>query len=203
MSFSPKDPLLRFVLWTLVWLPVFFTLWYLLAPLLLAPLTLIGQALLTWLYPDQIESLGLQGHHLQVLTRLPFTLPDGRTGLITLDVNILKYTYNLPLLMALLFATQDRHFSANRLIVCYLALLPFQLWGLVFEVLMQLGFRAGPDAARQMGLDGPIKNLLALGYQFGVLMLPAISATAIWLALNRDFIASLIQHPRQQPPSVQ
>lgn len=186
-----NDPLLRFSLWTLFWLPLFFTFWYLLAPLLLVPLVLLTQGVLSLLFPGMIEQIQLASSNMVILTQFPLILSDGRNGLVTIEINALKYAYNLPLLMALLFAAQEKDFSSTRILLCYIALLPFQLWGICFEFLLHLSFRSTPELAQQLGLAGNIRNFIGLGYQFGVLMLPAISAAAIWVAMNRRFIAAL------------
>lgn len=193
----PSDPLWRFVLATLLWLPLFFTFWYLLAPVLLSPLVYLFKGVFAVIYPDLISQIGIDGVNVHVITSLTVNDPSGRTGNVAMDLNALKYAYSLPLLMALLFAAQERDFSSTRMIVCYLLLLPFQLWGLVFEFLMNLAFRVGPVIPEQLGLDGDIRHFVALAYQMGVLMLPAISAASIWVALNRRFILSLFPAHRQ------
>jgi len=199
MSNSPiiKDPLWRFILATLFWLPVFFAFWYLLSPILLSPLVWLLKGLFAIIQPGLILQAGLDGAALHVITSLPLEAPDGRVGQLSLDINALKYAYNLPLLMALLFAAQERDFSSTRLILCYVVLLPFQLWGISFELLMNLAFNAGSDVPVQLGLDGSLRHIIALSYQLGVLMLPAISAATIWVGMNRRFIAQLMVYKRQ------
>jgi hypothetical protein len=193
-----KDPLWRFIVATLFWLPVFFAFWYLLAPVLLAPLVWLLKGVFAVIYPGLLDQAGLSGATMHVVTSLTVTAPDGREGHIALDINALKYAYNLPLLMALLFAAQDRDFSSNRIILCYLVLLPFQLWGVVFEILMNLAFRVGPDIPVQLHLDSAVRHFIALAYQLGVLMLPAISAATLWVGMNQRFIASLMLWRRQK-----
>lgn len=193
-----KDPLWRFILATLFWLPVFFAFWYLLAPVLLAPLVWLLKGVFAVIYPGLIDQAGLNGATLHVITSLTVIAPDGREGQISLDINALKYAYNLPLLMALLFAAHDRDFSSNRIILCYLVLLPFQLWGVVFEMLMNLTFQVGPEIPMQLQLDSAVRHFIALAYQLGVLMLPAISAATLWVGMNQRFIASLMLWRRQQ-----
>lgn len=193
-----KDPLWRFILATLFWLPVFFAFWYLLAPVLLAPLVWLVKGVFAVVYPGLIDQTGLNGVTMHVITSLTVTAPDGREGHISLDINALKYAYNLPLLMALLFAAQDKDFSSSRILLCYLILLPFQLWGVVFEILMNLTFQVGPDIPVQLHLDSSIRHFIALAYQLGVLMLPAISAATLWVGMNQRFIASLMLWRRQK-----
>lgn len=191
---SDNNPVGRFVLKVLVWLPLAFLVWYMLAgPLLwpMRPLLDFGFGSLSQL----VDHVRLAHGQLIFETTLEVKAPDGRTGLAVVEVNALKYTYNLPLLVALLYAASDKYFTFTRLAAIYLLLLPFQLWGVSFDFLSQLVFHAGPDVARQVGIEGLGRELVALGYQFGYLMLPPISAAAIWFLLNRDFVMELLGMP--------
>ena len=111
---------------------------------------------------------------------------------LVVPVNILIYSWNLPVLLALLFAADERFFSLSRLVIGYAALLPFHAWGVVFEVLKALAIQAGPEAAAQVGLTGWEREAVALGYQFGYLMLPIIAASSLWIALNRPLLEALL-----------
>lgn len=129
---------------------------------------------------------------------------DGRTGFgqLVASINPLAYTWNLPVLFALLFAAPNAHFAAWRLVLGWLALLPVHAWGIGFEVLKVLAVDSGSQASDQMGLQGWHLEVIGYGYQLGYLMLPVIGAATIWLMLNRGFVAELAGHekPRSQTP---
>ena len=64
-----KNPLPRFVLLTLAWLPIAFTVWYLGAPLLLAPAALLAEGVLRGLFADIVSRVDTAGAIVSVITR--------------------------------------------------------------------------------------------------------------------------------------
>lgn len=190
------SPITWFVMKTLLWLPMAFAIWYLLAAPLMLPLLPILDLLLG---PTTgfLEDIRLAHGHFVFDTTLAVETPDGRSGLATLEVNALKYTYNLPLLVALLYAGSDRYFSFWRLGAIYLLLIPFHVWGVSFDLLSQVTFHLGPEVADQAGISGWGREAVALGYQFGYLMLPPISTAAIWILLNKEMVKELSQQNQQ------
>lgn len=185
-------PLRRFFLRTLLWLPVCFFVWYNLAHFLIWPLAPLAELVLNLALPGVVEAVQVDRRGLNFLTLLAVTTPDGRAGMIVLSVNPLVYSYNLPLLAALMIAAGEAHFSWTRLFLSYVVLLPFQLWGVCFDFVKTALFQTGPEVSAQVGITGIGLEAVALGYQFGFLMLPVISATAVWIVMNRRFINSLL-----------
>ena len=118
--------------------------------------------------------------------------PEGAIGQVILEKNPLIYSWNLPVLVALLFATGDRFFSLNKLLLVYLLLLPFHAWGVGFDLLKTLTLDTGSEIAGQLGYSGWSLEFIGLAYQFGYLMLPVIGATSIWVGMNRELIESML-----------
>lgn len=190
---SPQlSPLRRFLLRLVIWIPLAFFVWYSLAWLWTIPIGWLTRLALDITYPELLESLETAGHHLIFVTGLEITTPDGRRGAVVLEINPLIYAYSLPLLLALTAATHEDRWLYTKLAVAYLALLPFQAWGVYFELLKSLAIEAGPQIADQFPVGSAGREFIALGYQFGYLMLPVISATALWIALNRPFLNRLL-----------
>lgn len=191
----PSSLLGRFFLAALLWLPLWLVIWHQTAPALSQPVVWLSHWTLRWLLPGIIgETLGA-GKDLHFATTLTVQVPGappGTLGDILVPVNVLAYSWNLPLLLALLQAADQRFFSLERMLVGYLALIPFQAWGVVFAVLKTLSIEAGPAIADQVGIDGWAREAVALGYQFGFLMLPAIAAGSIWIALSRPLLNALL-----------
>ena len=191
----PSSLLGRFFLAALLWLPLWLVIWHQTAPALSQPVVWLSHWVLRWLLPGIMgETLGA-GEDLHFATTLTVEVPGapaGAVGELLVPVNVLAYSWNLPLLLALLQAADQRFFSLERMLVGYLALTPFQAWGVVFAVLKTLSIQAGPAIAAQVGIDGWAREAVALGYQFGFLMLPAISAGSIWIALNRPLLNALL-----------
>ncbi len=197
MRFMTDRILPGFVLRLLFWLPLAFLTWYLLAQYLLVPLGWLAWAGLELVVPGKIEGLSMAGRHLVLDTNLEFQAGDGRLGYLTLTLNPLQYCWNLPLLLAMTLAAGLRHRVWVRITTAYLGLLPFQAWGVVFDFLKISTLQMGPEISAQMGYSELGRNIIILGYQFGYLMLPAISASALWIIMHRWFIRELLAE--QQP----
>lgn len=204
MKLLPTSPLARFFLLGLLWLPVWFAIWYFTAPLLSAPAMWLVTLALNGFHPELIDSVERSGHMAVFVTSLQVTVPDapaGAMGQVILEKNPLIYSWNLPVLVALLFATDDRFFSLGKLLLVYVALLPFQAWGVGFDLLKTLTLDAGPEIARQLGYSGWSLEFIGLAYQFGYLMLPVIGATTIWLAMNQELIQGLLKQDMTEHPT--
>lgn len=201
---GPSSRLGRFFLAALGWLPVWFFIWYSAAPLLGLPVLWITHLALDLIVPGVISEILGYGKDLQFATTVTVTIPDAPPGAIAeivVPVNPLIYSWNLPVLLALLFAAEERFFSLSRLVIGYVALLPFHAWGVIFEVLKTLALQAGPEAAAQVGITGWGREAVALGYQFGYLMLPVIAASSLWIALNRPLLNALLaDRDAAEPP---
>lgn len=196
MSLFARSPLAGFFLRGLLWLPVWFAVWYFTAPLLTAPVMWIVTLVMNSFHPQLIDSVERMGNLAVFVTGLQIPVldaPAGALGQVILEKNPLIYSWNLPVLVALLFATDDRFFSFTKLLLVYVALLPFHAWGVGFDLLKTLTLDAGPEISGQLGYSGWSLELIGLGYQFGYLMLPVIGATTIWLTMNQELIQGLLQ----------
>ncbi len=185
----------RFVLHSLLWLPICFLVWYQLRGLLVVPV-LLGLRLLTpWL--PAVDHIEYQGAHLAaVLALQPGALPGlevpaGKTAEILITLDPLAYGYGLALFAALLLATPDEYRQWWHWVIGLVALWLVQLWGLSFELLKNLFFDLPAGLSAGPTLDETLKNLVALGYQFGYLIAPAVVPVALWMVLQRRWLAEL------------
>jgi hypothetical protein len=107
-------------------------------------------------------------------------------------VNPHIYGWCVPLYTALILASPGTEGELwVRWLVGLLILLPVQLWGIGFDIAKTLLFDLGPEASAEPGFSSLQTNLVALGYQFGSLMLPAVAPLAIWLGQHREFVFGL------------
>lgn len=99
------------------------------------------------------------------------------------EVETGRYTFGLALYLALSFAAPQSRRLRRVLGGCMLlALLP--AWGIAFDALRQLGQM--PQAPLLLDWSATMREAVALGYQAGSLLLPALAPAALWLALNMD-----------------
>lgn len=205
---TPRRPIDRFLLRTLLWLAPMFVLWYVLAPLLLKPVAGWTHFALSALFPHAIAAVEQQGPAVDVITRFTVaapaegSAPAGARGQLAFTINALKYAYGLPLLLALtLAAPVPAGEKLFRGVVGGLLLIPVPVWGIACEALKVLVFDMDPAIAAQMGTTPVTRELLALAYQLGYLILPAVTPILIWAALHRDFLGELLPQTRPAAPA--
>lgn len=187
----------------LLWLPLSFFIWFAFASPLIWPVIHMTKFFMVSLWPSLISDIVQNGHSMEVTTHVLVnqTAPGGRSGIgeLVLIQNPLLYGYSLPLfsglVMAIPLTIRRRLFQfAIALTVIWLA----QTFGVVAETLKVLAFDSGTPGAVAVTAAGISPDPIALAYQFGYLILPAVTPIALWVGLNRDFIDSLV-HPAEEP----
>ncbi len=197
------SPLREFGFKSVLWLPLSFFLWFLLAAPLVWPVIRAAGLALTSLWPDLFAEVVQHGHSMDVTTRVLVNqvAADGRAGIgeLVLTQNPLIYGYSLPLFSGLAMATPV---TARRRIVqfaiAFAVIWLTQAFGVVAESLKMLGFNSGTVGAGAITDAGISADAIALCYQFGYLILPAVTPVALWIGLNRDFVLGLVQ-PAAEP----
>lgn len=188
----------KFVLRTLLWLPPCLAAWYLSAHYHTAVAGVLAHLLVDWFQPGIVSALEHPGIDLIFVTTLEVHSEPGRIGLMVPEVNPLVYTYGLAFFVALMLAA-----GANwwKVLVGAIALLPFQSWGIAFDLLVQVGIKLGPDIAAQAGLFGWRREAIALGYQIGNLIFPSLIPVVLWASFNRLFIENLLRPQARNTPA--
>ena len=184
-----KNPLPRFVMLTLAWLPAAFTVWYLGAPLLLAPARLLAGAVLRTGFADLVSGVDASGAVVTVIT----TLKPGQAvsgGSVSVDVNMLLYSFGLPMFAALVLAAREVRWP-RKLAIGYAVMLPVTAWGVVADFLKNVAITAGPMVASQTGFSPLQREAIVFAFQFGSLILPTVVPAAVWVVTHRRFLEQL------------
>jgi hypothetical protein len=197
-----QSPLRRLVLGALLWLPACFLLWFVFDSVVVWPAGKIAAVLLTQWMPHAIAGIEQLGAHLNVDTRLVIQAgPDGQLGMLVLTVRPLIYAWSLPLFAGLVAATPLETRTRVRQLLIGLPLLWLLVaWGTVFDILKLLAFDSGPLGQAAVQNAGLAPDAVALGYQFGYLILPAVMPIALWIVMNRQFLEELVAW-RREPTS--
>jgi len=186
------SPLRQFILAAVLWLPASFFLWAVFASPIVWPVARIADLVLTGWLPQVVSGVLHNVARLEVETRL-LTGTGARAGLIVLEVNPLIYAWCLPLFAGLVMATPV---SARRRLLQFAIGLPVlwlvASWGAVFDTLKLLMFDAGPLGRGALAARGLSADAIALGYQFGYLILPAVTPVALWIVMNQRFLEALL-----------
>jgi exosortase/archaeosortase len=197
------SPIRGFGLRAVLWLPLSFFVWFAFSSPLVWPVVQMAKLSLLSIWPTLFSDVVQNGHGMEVTTRLLVNqvAPDGRSGIgeLVLVQNPMLYGYSLPLFSGLAMATpisvrrRLAHF-AIALAVIWMA----QALGVVAESFKMLAFDSGAAGANAVIGAGISADSIALAYQFGYLILPAVVPVALWIGLNRAFIESLV-HPVEEP----
>ena len=175
----------RFVLRTLAFLPLAFAIWYFAAPLLLWPALLVVRAIAYVGFGDLVRTV----EQANAVATFVTTLRAG-AGVVTVDVNLLLYSFGLPLFAALTLAAHEprwkRHLAAG-----YAALAPIIAFGVLADFLKNVAITSGPSIAAQTGFVDWQREAIAFAFQFGSLILPAVAPAVLWIAMHSDFMMSL------------
>jgi hypothetical protein len=189
MTAAAQAGLPRFVLLTLAWLPVTFAVWYFAAPILLYPAFVLAEAVLRLGFADLVRAVSMEGATAVVLT----TLRPGQAaagGQVSVDVNLLLYSFGMPMFAALVLAARVARWP-RVLVVGLAAMLPFVAWGVVADFLRNVAITAGPAIASQTGFTPAQREAIAFAYQFGTLILPTVVPAAVWVLTHRPFLERL------------
>ena len=178
-----------FVLAVLAWLPVTFAVWYFGAPVLLWPPALAIEAVARAAFARIVTSVEQAGATVSFATSLrPGTgLTD---AFVSVDVNLLLYSFGMPMLAALILAARAPAWKRH-LLVGYLVLVPFIAWGGLADFLKNVAITAGPQVASQTGFSAGEREVIAFAFQFGSLILPAIVPAIVWVLMHRRFLERL------------
>lgn len=190
-----RNPLYGFFLKAALWLPLCLALWYWKAEWFNTPAVMVSGWIMRELFPRWVEAVEWSQRTVSLVTslRVPMApgVNEGKVAVMVAEANPLLYTYGLPLFAALLLASGEAK-RWRKLLLGALILIPFQAWGICFDLLKQVAITAGPDVAAQTGFSPWQREIIALGYQLGTLILPTVAPVALWLALNRQFIPMLM-----------
>jgi len=187
-----SDSLLRFVLRVVAWLPLTFAVWYLAAPLLVWPVALLTE-LITRSTFDWVKNVEQTGPLVTFVTSLKpddAANPSGVKAVLSVESNVLLFSFGLPMLAALILAAQEPH-RVWMLLVGYAVLLPFQTFSVVADFLKNAAILAGPAVASQTNLNAWQREVIAFCYQFGTLILPTVAPAIVWVLMHRRFLERL------------
>ena len=186
-------PLARFVLRVAAWLPVTFAVWYLAAPVLVWPAASLAELVARDGFGDLVRSVERSGAVVSFVTSLKpayGAVTGPVSAVVSVDSNVLLYSFGLPMLVALILAAGEPH-VVRHMLVGYLVLVPFQTWGVVADFLKTVAITAGPAVSAQAGFSPWQREVIAFSYQFGTLILPTVAPAVVWVLMHRRFLENL------------
>ena len=190
MAGSSRGSLGAFVAKVFAWLPVTFVVWYFAAPVLLWPAAFIVELVTRWGLSDIVQGIERARAELTFATTLKPGSASARAGEIAVAVDLLLYSFGLPLYAALVLAAKEPGWP-RRLVVGYAVLMPFVAWGALADFLKNVAITMGPQIASQTGFVAWQREAIAFSYQFGALILPTVVPVVTWVLTHRAFLDRL------------
>nr|WP_221893985.1 exosortase H-associated membrane protein [Bathymodiolus japonicus methanotrophic gill symbiont] len=151
-----------------------------------------SEPLLQLLFPVLIAGIEQIGYRIEVIAEVTVAsqnVPKGMVAELPIPVNPLIYSYGLPLALALILAFTR---TLRNIIISILVFLLIQIWGICFESLKVLFLQTPAELLGNIKLPGWQLDIIALGYQLGALILPAVTPVIIWVWFYKDFIAGFV-----------
>ncbi len=179
-----------------LWMIFGFMLWFYLSAFHGAPARIMSGAILSKILGSNFHQIIVEpGQHFlfQIETTIQYTFRDGTTQALGFVVNPLVYSYGLPLLFGLVMGSDAGWLrKAAILIVGYITITFVQVWGVVFESLKTLSFNFGSPVHELVREAGVSDTVIALGYQLGSLIFPALAPVFVWVLMNGRLVEQFV-----------
>ena len=171
----------QFVL-TLILMPITFGIWYAAGTLFAAPAVWLCDFLLSSAYPNIVEAVGLRG--VEVLARTQFGEDGGvimaaadAGNQIALEINTRLVSYSIAFYAALLMASNLKD-PTYKFCIGLFWLWLIMAFGLASILGKDLLLMVGAPFLSAPGV--PPADLIALTYQFNVLLMPTLAPVCLW-----------------------
>lgn len=179
-----------------MWMLFGFMLWFYLSAFHGAPARMAAEAILQLVLGSDFSRIVVEPNQnflFQVETNIPFTFRDGTTEALGFVVNPLVYTYGLPLLFGLVMGSDVSWVrKLTIMLVGYAVITAVQVWGVVWVSLKMLAFNFGAQSHAIVQAHGVSDGAIALGYQLGTLILPALAPIFVWVLGNRPLVEQFV-----------
>ncbi len=190
-----------FMLNVVLWLPLAFFLWFYLAAVLVTPVDWLVTGVLALFFDPLFDGVARTGYMLDVGVFVE--LPEGR-AVADIPINPMIYGYGLPLVAGLTIATPLTGLRRTlNLLAVFLVVVLVQAWGVTWEAFRSITFELGEPGAAVVAASGLKPEVIALAYQFGYLVLPAVVPVALWVVMNRPFIEGVVSYGTEPPTGAQ
>jgi hypothetical protein len=179
-----------------MWMLFGFMLWFYLSAFHQAPSRIASEFILGHLLGDDFHRIIVEPnqHFLyQVETTIQFTFRDGTTDALGFVVNPLIFSYGLPLLFGLVMGSDVSWLRKSVImLIGYIVITGVQIWGVVWQSLKMLAFNFGEQTHAIVMSHGVSDASIALGYQLGTLIFPALAPIFVWVLTNRPLVEQFV-----------
>jgi len=197
---TDKNPVRDLFMLSALWMPLGFFFWFKVSTVLVIPVTQVLSWLLEKTLGEMFYAVMQNSYMLEIATNIPLNEKvQGRLAALSFDVNPMVYGYGIPLIFGLIMATpgswKKRLFDMAG---GYFLLVTIQIWGVFWEIQKNLQFTFPGTAAGAATASDLSPTVIALCYQLGYLILPAVVPIAWWILRNRVFLEQHVLSRRFQ-----
>ncbi len=186
----PPLTLKQFILRLLICLPIAFIAWHFLANPITWALSHLLDAARSFFLSRTVERIEINAGMIIFPVRADASSFGGKVVELLVEIDPRQYTYGAPVFAALIVAAR----SKIRFLLLGLAMLmPFQAWGVFFDLLKQIAFPTVEGMPKNLGFEGVLREFLALAYQFGVLILPMLAPVVLAAVFVRERVKHLLR----------
>jgi len=179
-----------------MWMLFGFMLWFYLSAFHGIPARLASEAILSHVLGSDFSRIIVEPNQhflFQVETQIQFTFRDGTTDALGFVVNPLVFSYGLPLLFGLVMGSDVSWIrKLVIMLIGYSVITLVQIWGVVWQSLKMLAFNFGEQTHAIVQSHGVSDSAIALGYQLGTLILPALAPIFVWVLTNRPLVEQFV-----------
>lgn len=178
---------------SLVYIPIMFFLWYVLSPLISVLVSFVISYPLKYFTANLIHQINPAGLEIQGIIRLAggtygdLTVPAGRFVDMMLTARPMVYGYGIPLFATLLIAFSKNKATFLKTTLCFLLLFVSVCFGTTMEFLKIVFLSLDSSITQDLVTSQWQLESIALGYQVGTLILPAVLPISLWLVLNESY----------------
>jgi hypothetical protein len=211
---SSAVEIFRFFARAMMWLLVGFACWYFAWQALITPPVLVSKLALNQFSALTVTQMRIDAaaRRLQVSVDGYVSSPEQQLGIspkqfdpnwrrdtsiataaknLTVEISPLHYAIGLPLFFALVFAARERKMLAKLLLGTVVILLA-QSVSVTFDVLQQLVLNPTTAMFFSHSFSAFDRNIIALGYQLGSLILPTVIPVVLWVAMHKKMLLGLM-----------
>ncbi len=179
-----------------MWMLFGFMLWFYLSAFHGVPARLASEAILSHILGSDFSRIIVEpNQHFLFLveTQIQFTFRDGTTDALGFIVNPLIFSYGLPLLFGLVMGSDVSWLRKFVIMLTgYVVITGVQIWGVVWVSLKMLAFNFGEQTHAIVTSHGVSDAAIALGYQLGSLIFPALAPIFVWVLSNRPLVEQFV-----------
>ncbi|MDZ4728670.1 MAG: exosortase H-associated membrane protein [Xanthomonadales bacterium] len=179
-----------------MWMIFGFMLWFYLSAFHGAPARMMADFFLSEILGDSFRQIIIEPNQnflFQVETNIQYVFRDGTQEALGFIVNPLIFSYGLPLLFGLVMGSDVSWLrKLVIMLIGYSTITLVQVWGVVFQSLKMLAFNFGEQSHVFVTQAGVSDSTVALGYQLGTLIFPALMPIFVWVLTNRPLVEQFV-----------